>query len=149
MNLLKKLIYKIYNLYPPFFGAGISIDKVSDDEREIHVSLKHRFYNKNYVGTAYGGSIYSMTDPFYMLILIKLLGRDYIVWDKAAEIKFIKPGRTNLKAVFRVSEETINEIKNSLKTKRKLEPEFIVEVTDENGELVAIVKKILYVRKKH
>jgi hypothetical protein len=100
------------------------------------------------VGTHYGGSLYSMTDPFYMLMLIENLGRDYIVWDKAATIRFRKPGMGKMRAEFRLASERIDEIREALKTERKVEPVFMVEVRDESGNVSAEVEKILHVRKK-
>ncbi len=84
------------NIWPPYFGAGIRIEHVNEDFRYVRVALKRSWYNSNYVGTQFGGSMYSMTDPFFMLILINNLGKDYIVWDKAARIEFIKPGKKSL-----------------------------------------------------
>jgi hypothetical protein len=89
-----------------------------------------------------------MTDPFYMLMLIENLGRDYIVWDKAASIRFRKPGRGKVTAQFRISVEQIDEIRRTLETQEKTEPVFTIEIKDESNEIVAEVQKTLYVRKK-
>src|SRR4051812_33729390 len=99
-NLLRKsshsipiwLLRFLGNLYPPFFAAGIRIERISPDFREMDIGMKLHWYNKNYVGTHFGGSLYAMTDPFFMMILIQKLGSDYIVWDKGAKIDFKKPG---------------------------------------------------------
>ena len=136
------------NVWPPFAGAGIRLVRLDADWRALDVEMKLRFWNSNYVGTHYGGSLYSMTDPFYMLMLIENLGREYVVWDKAATIRFKKPGVGKMRAEFRVSEEQINGIRESLKTERKVEPVFLVEVRDEGGGVVAEVEKILHVRRK-
>ncbi len=136
------------NVWPPFVGAGIRVTRLDADWRAIDVEMKLRFWNSNYVGTHYGGSLYSMTDPFYMLMLIENLGREYVVWDKAATIRFKKPGVGKMRAEFRVSEEQISGIRESLKTERKVEPVFVVEVRDEGGGVVAEVEKILHVRRK-
>ena len=136
------------NVWPPFAGAGIRVVRLDADWRAIDVEMKLRFWNSNYVGTHYGGSLYSMTDPFYMLMLIENLGREYVVWDKAATIRFKKPGVGKMRAVFRLSEEQISGIRVSLKTERKVEPVFVVEVRDEGGGVVAEVEKILHVRRK-
>ena len=117
-------------------GAGIRVTRLDADWRALDVEMKLRFWNSNYVGTHYGGSLYSMTDPFYMLMLIENLGREYVVWDKAATIRFKKPGVGKMRAEFRVSEEQINGIRESLKTERKVEPVFMVEVRDEGGVLL-------------
>src|SRR5258708_700531 len=101
------LLRWIFNLYPPYLGAGIKVKEISSDFRQMEVAMKLTWCNKNYVGTQFGGSIYSMTDPFYMFILIKNLGRDYIVWDKAAKIDFKKPGKSTLYVRFTMSEDEI------------------------------------------
>jgi len=112
------------------------------------VEMKLRRWNRNYVGTHYGGSLYSMTDPFYMVMFIELLGRDYIVWDKSAMIRFRKPGRGTVHAHFRVTEEQVAEIREALNIEEKIDREFSVEVTSWDGEIVAEVKKLLQFRKK-
>ena len=96
--------------YAPFVGAGICVTKVTPDFREIEVKMKLKWYNKNYVGTHYGGSIYSMTDPFYMVMLIQILGKNYVVWDRAAQIEFLKPGKTELCAKFSITDEILEDI---------------------------------------
>ncbi|RMG59749.1 MAG: DUF4442 domain-containing protein [Deltaproteobacteria bacterium] len=137
------------NLYPPYLGAGVRVRRVSDDYREIEVEMPLRFYNRNYVGTHFGGSLYSMVDPFYMLMLIKNLGPDYIVWDKAASIEFVKPGRGKVRARFSLDEETIRDIREKVEGGGKYLPTFHVDVVDEEGDVVARVEKVLYVRKKN
>jgi len=134
------------NIWPPFLGAGIRVHWRSS--RVVDVEMKLRPWNRNYVGTHYGGSLYSMTDPFYMLMLMENLGRDYIVWDKAASIRFRKPGRGKVQAEFRLSDAQLGEIRDKLAAQEKYEPTFLVEVKDETGEVVAEVQKILHVRKK-
>ena len=155
-QLLRKSAHKVpanvlrivANFWAPFLGAGIRIVYVSPDYRLIRVRMKLRWYNKNYVGTHFGGSMYAMTDPFYMMMLINNLGRDYIVWDKGAKIDFKKPGRGTLSVTFSMTEERIEEIKKIADTQGKYVFDIPVEVLDENNELVASVLKTLYVRKK-
>ena len=122
--------------------------KVSPDFRELEVRMKLKWYNKNYVGTHYGGSIYSMTDPFYMVMLIQILGRDYVVWDKSAHIEFLKPGKTELCAKFCVSDIMLEDIKSKAKDGSQYFAKFGVNVTDVSGEIVAKVDKTIYIRKK-
>ena len=139
---------RLLNLYPPFLGAGIRVTRLRPDWRELDVEMKLRRWNANAVGTHYGGSLYSMADPFYMLMLIENLGRDYIVWDKSATIRFRRPGRGTVTASFRLSEEVLNEIREALKTQEKLDREFCVEIKDTSGELVAEVQKVIQIRRK-
>ena len=136
------------NVWFPFLGAGIRVTRLDDDWKAIDVEMKLRSWNSNYVGTHYGGSLYSMADPFYMLMLIENLGRDYIVWDKAASIRFRKPGKGKVTARFRLSDEQIADIKRQLETEDRVQPVFKVEIRDESNEIVAEVEKVLHVRKK-
>jgi hypothetical protein len=138
----------VLNLYPPFLGAGIRIRRLQSDWKAIDVEMRLRFWNSNYVGTHFGGSLYSMTDPFYMLMLIENLGRDYIVWDKSATIRFRKPGRGKMRTEFRLTDAQLDEIRFKLQAQEKIEPTFMVQVRDEFGDLVAEVEKVLHVRKK-
>lgn len=134
--------------YPPLLGAGIRITRVSDDLREVVVEMKLHWWNANYVRTHYGGSLYSMADPFYMVMLIENLGRDYIVWDKAATIRFRKPGRGTVRAEFRLTQEQIDSLRAQVDAQGKIEPTFTVQVRDETGEVVAEVEKLLHIRRK-
>ena len=145
---LKRYLQHFVNFWPPFLGAGIRVTRVQPDWRAVDVEMNLHFWNTNFVGTHYGGSLYSMTDPFYMLMLIKNLGEDYLVWDKSASIRFRKPGRGKMRASFRLSEEQIEAIRRQLETQEKAEPVFQVEVKNESGEIVAEVQKLLHVRNK-
>jgi len=136
------------NLWPPLLGMGIRIQRIAPDMKAVDVEMKLRWWNANYVGTQFGGSLFAMTDAFYMLMLMANLGRDYIVWDKAASIRYRKPGRGTVRAEFRLNEAQIEDIREKLKTLPKYEPVFSVEVKDEAGVVIAEVEKVLHVRKK-
>lgn len=137
-----------FNLYPPYLGAGIKVEEISSDYKYLRASLKLRFYNRNYVGTQFGGSIYSMTDPHYMYLLINSLGPEYIVWDKAATIDFLKPGKTHLVAEFRIDDELLNTIREKTQGGDKYVFDLPLMVKDLNGQDIASLSKTLYVRKK-
>lgn len=143
-----RLVRQVMNFYPPFLGAGIRVTHISDDWREVHISMRLRWYNKNAAGTHFGGSLYAMTDPILMLMLMQLLGKEYVIWDKSASIDFVKPGRGTVTAVITISEAELADIKDKIADGSKYLPEFDVKVVDEQGELVAEVKKVLYIRKK-
>jgi len=147
-NLSPTALKIIMNLWPPFLGTGIKIETISDDFRHVEVSLTLRWYNQNYVGTHFGGSIYALADPFFMLILIKNLGPDYIVWDKAAYIDFKKPGLSKICANFILSEEQITDIRRKADDNEKYIFDLPVDVIDQEGEIVASITKTLYVRNK-
>jgi hypothetical protein len=136
------------NLYPPFLGAGIRVKHVSPDMKSIDVEMKLHWWNANYVGTHFGGSLFAMTDAFYMLMLMANLGRDYTVWDKAATIRYRKPGKSTVRAEFRLSDSQLDDIREKLKTLPKYEPTFKVEVKDEQGTVIAEIDKLLWIRKK-
>ncbi len=116
--------------------------------RAIDVEMRLRFWNRNYVGTHFGGSLYMMADPFFMVMLIENLGPDYVVWDKAASIRFKKPGRGKVTARFRLFDNDIGRVKEAADLNGKAEPTFTVEIKDEAGDVVAEVEKLLYVRRR-
>lgn len=136
------------SLWPPLLGAGVKVEVLAKDFSYARIRMKLRWYNRNYVGVHYGGSLYSMTDPFYMLMLSERLGKDYVVWDKAAHIDYIKPGRSTVRAEFNVSVELVQQIRERTAKGDKYLPEFEVLIMDEQGELVARVMRTLYIRRK-
>ena len=145
---IQRNLAHLMNLYPPYLGAGIQVTEISDDRRYIRVEMTLRFYNKNYVGTHYGGSLFSMCDPFYMLMVLENLGPDYVVWDRRSTIEFKKPGRGRVRAEFLLTPERIEEIRELAATGEKVEPRFAVNIIDEEDDVVATVDKTLYVRRK-
>lgn len=136
------------NLWPPFLGAGIRVRSIDPDWSEVVVTLRQGLLNRNYVGTHYGGSLFSMTDPFYALMLMHLLGERYLVWDMAASIEFVSPGRGTVTARFVLPPERVDEIRAGAASGAKVLPAFDVDVRDAAGGLVARVHKVLYVRLK-
>jgi len=141
-------LIRLGNFWSPFRGAGIKIVHATPDYRSMTVQMKLKWFNRNYVGTHFGGSLYAMTDPFYMMMFINNLGKDYIVWDKAACIDFVKPGKGTVTAQFLLSDEQIEEVKQKADELGKTIFDMPVEIKDESGEIVARVKKTIYVRKK-
>lgn len=148
-KLRQRFLEKAIRFYGPFLGAAVKVDEVSKDYRYAKVRMPLTFYNKNYMGTQFGGSLYAMVDPWYMLMLIKNLGSDYIVWDKAATIQFKKPGKSTVTAEFNLTQEVIDEIKAFVEVNTKMDKVFKVEIKDEEGKLIAEVDKVLYIRKKN
>ncbi|WP_178106696.1 DUF4442 domain-containing protein [Pseudomonas mangiferae] len=143
-----RLLRWALTFYPPYLGAGIRVRQISADFRLVRVKMVLSWYNRNYVRTQFGGSLYSMTDPFFMLMLMENLGRDYIVWDKAARIDFVAPGKGTVYADFRIDEALLETIRARTAEGEKYLPELPVEVRDGDGGLVATVHKTLYVRLK-
>jgi acyl-coenzyme A thioesterase PaaI-like protein len=139
---------RLMNLWPPFFFAGIKVIRIAEDWREIEVEMRLGRLNRNYVGTHFGGSLFAMTDPFYMLMLLHVLGRDYIVWDKSATIDFVKPGRGTVTARFRLEEDRLAEIRAATSDGSKMLPVFHCDIRDTAGDVVARLDRTIYVRRK-
>ena len=136
------------NLWPPFLFAGIHVAAIGDDFRSARVELRMRPWNRNYVGTHFGGSLFAMTDPFWMLLALHALGDGYIVWDKAATIDFEKPGRGLVHAEFVLDDATLAELRAAAAGGDKVLRWFDAPVRDAAGDVVAMVRKQLYVRRK-
>ncbi len=136
------------NAWGPYLLSGVSVTEVADDFRTIEVRMAMRPWNRNYVGVHFGGSLYAMVDPFYMMMLMELLGPGYVVWDKSATIRFRRPGRGTVRARFVVPPERVEEIRRAADADGKVEPTFTVRIEDARGEVVAEVDKLLSVRKK-
>jgi acyl-coenzyme A thioesterase PaaI-like protein len=147
---LKKFrrLISMMNFYPPYLFSGIKVVEYAPDLSMFRTQLKLTWFNRNLLGTAFGGSLYSMCDPFFMFILIIHLGDEYIVWDKYASIDFLKPGRGTVFAEFKLSLEQVKEAKKLADEHGKYTFEFPCEVRDEAGNLIASLKKGVYVRRK-
>ena len=136
------------NLWPPFLFPGIRVTELSADYRQARVELQMRPWNRNYVGTHFGGSLFAMTDPFWMLLVMHNIGRDYYVWDKAGEIEFVKPGRGTVVAQFHIDDAVLDELRQATADGQKALRWFENEIIDAGGEVVARVRKQLYVKRK-
>lgn len=143
-----KFLRHLMNWYGPYRGAGVRIKHLADDFSSATVVMPLRWYNKNYVGVHFGGSLYSMVDPFHMLLVMNQLGSEYVVWDKKATIEFIRPGRGTVTAHFHVTAEQLQDIKKNTQDNQKYLPVFEVDILAEDGSIVAKALKTLYVRKK-
>lgn len=143
-----RLLRRGMNLWPPFLGAGIRVRSITEDFRDVVVELRLGRLNRNYFGTHFGGSLYSMTDPFFAIMVVHNLGGDYLVWDKAGAIEYVAPGRGTVQAHFHLSARRIDEIRAEAAHGGKVLPEFEVSVKDAEGAIVARVRKTLYVRLK-
>lgn len=147
-NFESKLERYLFNLFPAFRGTGGRVTYIADDYREVRVKLPLNWRTRNKVGTIYGGSIYAAVDPIYMIMLMKLLGNDYIVWDRSASVRFKKPGKETLFATFVITEEETDEIVTVLETRKSTNRDYTVELCDAEGNVVAIVEKEIYVARK-
>ncbi|HJS13991.1 MAG TPA: DUF4442 domain-containing protein [Rheinheimera sp.] len=138
----------LLNLWPPFFFTGIKVVELSQDYRYCKVELKNRPWTRNINSSQFGGSMFAMTDPIYPLMLMGALGKEYMVWDKQADINYITPGRGKLTAEFVLTDNELEHIKQQTEAGEKYLPDFVVHVKDNKGELVCEVKRKVYIRKK-
>jgi acyl-coenzyme A thioesterase PaaI-like protein len=139
---------RLFNLWPVFRGAGIRVREIAPDFRCVTVELRAKLLNRNWVGTHFGGSLFAMTDPFFMIMMMQNLGRDYIVWDKSGAVRFLKPARGTVTARFRLDEADVAKAREATAAGEKYEPTFKVDIVDADGVTVADVEKTLYIRKK-
>jgi hypothetical protein len=147
---LKAAIMSLWNFWPPFLGSGIVIEKVEggygpDGWKAIDIKLKLRFWNSNYVGTQFGGSLFAMTDPFLMVMLVRRLGRDYIVWDKSSSIRFRRPGTSDCRAHFAITDAELVAIKARADIEGQFDWHRKIEIRDIDQKVVAEVDKVLFI----
>ena len=138
----------VFSLWPPFLFSGIRVTDIGDDYRYARVELRMRWYNRNYVKTHFGGSLFAMTDPFWMILMLQRLGPDYLVWDQSGEIRFVKPGKGTVTAEFRLDDAVVDEIRAAAAGGEKVLRWFETDIRNAGGEVVARVRKQLYVRRK-
>ena len=138
----------VMNIYPMFLGTGGKIVSISADWRDVKVDLPMSWWSKNYVGTIFGGSMFAASDPFYMLMLIHNLGKDYVVWDKAASIRFRRPSKERITTNFVLSEQTLEEIKEKVATFGEIDFPFLVQWLNKEGKLVSEIERTLYIADK-
>lgn len=136
-----------FNLAPVYRGTGARVTHISGDWRDVRIRLPLSLRTRNYVGTIYGGSMYASVDPFYMIMLIQNLGKGYTVWDKAATIRFRKPGRATLFARFTVNQEELDAIRVALTSARSIDRVYTVDLVDAQGVVYAEVEKVIYIRR--
>jgi hypothetical protein len=137
-----------FNWFPAFRGTGARITYIASDWRELRLQIPLSRRTRNYVGTIYGGSMYGALDPVYMVMLIKVLGPEYIVWDKRASIAFKRPGRSTLYARFHVPEEETEAIREALQSARSVDRTYTIDLVDSAGEVHATIEKVIYIRRK-
>ena len=138
----------LMNWYPMYFGTGGKILFWSGDSREVHLRLRRNAWTYNYVGTIFGGSMFAASDPFYMLMLLQILGPAYVVWDKAASIRFRKPARKTLYARFLLTDEVIDGIRADVAANSKTERILTLEWVDAEGVVHVQLERTLYMADK-
>lgn len=149
INIKKLFKYKkLLNWYPPFLGAGIRIREYSSTGNSYLVEMKLRWYNRNVAGTHFGGSLYAMTDPFFVFAAYSHFGDDYIIWDKSASIEYVRPGVGTVTALFEIPEYKLVEMKTEVDKIGKNTYHFQAEILDSKNRVVSKVNKEIYIRKK-
>lgn len=137
-----------FNLFPAYRGTGARVTYIADDFREVRVRLPLSWRTRNAVGTIFGGSLYGAVDPIYMIMLMSILGRDYVVWDKAATIRFRKPGQTTLTATFTIDDAELDAIRAATAGGQPIDRTYRVDLVDDEGTVHAEVDKVIYVRRR-
>ncbi len=139
---------RLMNIWPPYLAAGIRVREISADYRYARVDLRLGLLNRNYVGVHFGGSLFAMADPFYMLLYLKNMGPDYVVWDRAGQIEFLRPGRGTVTAEFRISEQDIERARRETADGQRFLVDHDVAIRARDGELVARVRRTVYFKQK-
>lgn len=137
-------LIRLLNFYPPYVGAGVRVRRLPDG---FESRMRLRLYNRNYFGTHFGGSLYSMCDPFFVLALVERLGPGYTVWDKAAQIRFLRPGKSTVRARFEIPPQRVAEIRAEADRVGRATPEFHADIVDAGGEIVASIDKVISVKR--
>jgi acyl-coenzyme A thioesterase PaaI-like protein len=136
------------NLFPAYRGTGARVTYIAADFREVRIRLPLSWRTRNLVGTIFGGSLYGAADPIFMIMLMRLLGSDYIVWDKVATIRFRKPGRTTLHATFIIDDSELDAIRAATAGGESVDRTYLVELVDDKGVVHAAVEKVIYVKRR-
>ena len=147
-SLRMKLVRWGFNLIPAYWGTGARVTFIAADFRDVRVDLPLSWRTRNYVGTIFGGSMYAAVDPVYMVMLIRNLGRDYVVWDKTATIRFRKPGRGTLHARFTLSSEQLDDVRRQVAAKGRVDCVYSVVLTDRAGAIHAEIEKTIHIRRR-
>jgi acyl-coenzyme A thioesterase PaaI-like protein len=143
------LVYRtLLNAWPCLAGTGGRVTHLSEDFTRLKVELPLSWRTRNAVGTIYGGSMYASTDPFYMLMLMRLLGKSYVVWDKGCTIRFKRPAKVTLHADFHVTPEMLDDVKRAVADAGSTEFTWTVRYKDADGVVYAEFDKVLYVATK-
>ena len=138
-----------FNLSPMYRRSCGRIIHVSKDLKDIHIRLKYSYKNKNYVGSIFGGSLFSSVDPFPMVQLINIIDRDFVIWDKAAQIRFRRPAYEHLYAHFNYTEEELENIRKRVMEEKEIEIIKSTQLTNKKGDTVfCVIDKTLYIAEK-
>ena len=138
----------LFNVSPMYRRTGGRLLEVSNDLMYVKIKLALNYKTKNYVGTIYGGHMYSCVDGIYMVQLINILGGAYVVWDRAASIRFRRPGDQTLFAEFSITPELVEHIKSEVRSEQEKDFTLRVDLVDGEGCIYAEVTKVVYIASK-
>lgn len=135
-------------LFPPYIGAGVKMEEISEDWRYARIAMKLRWYNRNALNTHFGGNLFSMADPHYILLLMNILGKEYVIWDKSTNIDFVRPGKGKVTVEFKISDQMLEDIYRNTEGGEKYLPTYELEILDESQNVVCKLQKTLYIKKR-
>jgi hypothetical protein len=145
----KSTLFKIlFNYSPMYKRTNARLISVSEDLHKVKIKISLNYKNKNYMGTMFGGSMLSATDPIYMIQLLQILGDDYVVWDKATNIRFKKPANQHSYALFAFTSDEIIQIKEDVATKNEIDLLKTLTIESNSNQIFAVVEKTIYISTK-
>ena len=144
-----KLFKYGFNWSPMYRRSTGRVQYAAEDLMEVRIKIPLTYRNRNYVNSIFGGSMFSAVDPIPMVQLMNILGDEYVVWDKSAEISFKRPAKQHLYATFTYSEEELAHIKSRISAENEMELPKLTRLTNKEGTVVFCeVKKVLYIASK-
>lgn len=141
-------MWRLLNMWPPLLFSGIRVVSWADDYTSVTIRLAKSRITSNNFGTQYGGSLYSMTDPFFAIMLMQQIGPGYTVWDQRGEIEYVAPGRTAVTTEMTMPADAVQSIVKAAASGEKVLRWFECDIVDADGVTVARVRKQLYIRRK-
>ena len=136
------------NFWPCIWGTGGRIIYLSEDFKRLTVKLPLSWRTRNVVGTIYGGSMYASTDPFFMLMLMRILGKQFVVWDKGCTIRFKRPAKETIFAEFQVTPQMLSDVQEKVAANGEASFTWTIAYKDKAGIVYAEFDKVIYVATK-
>lgn len=148
--LKESTLFKVgFNLSPMYRRSTARIIYVSDDLKTVRIKIPISYKNKNYIGSIFGGSLFSAVDPIPMIQLMTIFKEEYIVWDKSAHIRFKRPAKENMYANFEFTTEEIEDIQKKVHENKEVEHSKTTLITNKTGDIVYCeVTKLIYIADK-
>jgi hypothetical protein len=147
-KLYARLSRFVVNVMPCIRGGGGKVMHISEDFMHLRVKLALTWRTRNIMGTIYGGSMYASTDPFYMLMLMRILGKDYVVWDKGCSFRFKRPAKETIYADFVITPQMLNDLRTQVESQGETTVTWPLQYKSKDGTVYVEFEKMLYVAKK-